>query len=62
MTTSVLDGVAGLGPTRKRRLLKEFGSVKKLRELEEDDLVALTWLPDNVAHAVYQQLHGLARS
>src|SRR6478736_1107086 len=33
MTTSVIDGVAGLGPTRKQRLLKQFGSVKKLREL-----------------------------
>jgi excinuclease ABC subunit C len=58
MTTSVLDGVAGLGPTRKARLLKEFGSVKKLRELDEEVLVALTWLPDPVARAVYARLHG----
>jgi len=31
MTVSVLDGVAGLGPGRKQRLLREVGSVKKLR-------------------------------
>ena len=61
MTTSVLDDVPGLGPTRKQRLLREFGSVKKLRELDEDELVALTWLPDTVARAVYRHLHGLAR-
>src|SRR5262249_41706054 len=59
MTTSVLDGVPGLGPTRKARLLKEFGSVKKLRELDEEALVALTWLPDPVARAVYARLHGV---
>jgi excinuclease ABC subunit C len=59
MTTSVLDGIPGLGPTRKQRLLKEFGSVKKLREVEESDLVALTWLPEPVAKAVYARLHGI---
>ena len=36
MTTSVLDEVPGLGPTRRTRLLKEFGSVKKLREQEPE--------------------------
>ena len=59
MTVSVIDGVAGLGPGRKQRLLKEFGSVKKLRELTEEDLHALTWLPDAVGTAVYRRLHGL---
>jgi excinuclease ABC subunit C len=62
MTSSVLDDIAGLGPTRKKRLLKEFGSVKKLRELEEEQLVALTWLPDAVGRAVYARLHGTERA
>ena len=57
MTRSVLDDVPGLGPTRKKRLLKEFGSVKKVRELDEAVLVALPWLPDSVAKAVYARLH-----
>ncbi|MCU1428957.1 MAG: Excinuclease subunit [Actinomycetia bacterium] len=60
MTRSVLDDVPGLGPGRRARLLKQFGSVKRLRELDEDDLVALSWLPDAVAHAVYARLQGLA--
>ena len=59
MTTSVLDGVSGLGPGRKQRLLREVGSVKKLRELAEEDLHALGWLPDAVGTAVYRRLHGL---
>jgi len=58
MTSSVLDDVPGLGPTRTKRLLKEFGSVKKLREVDEADLVALPWLPEAVARAVYARLHG----
>ena len=60
-TRSVLDDVSGLGPTRRSRLLKEFGSVKRLRELDEDTLVALPWLPDRVGRAVYQQLHEPTR-
>jgi excinuclease ABC subunit C len=58
MTKSVLDGVPGLGPTRRARLLKEHGSVKRLRALTEDELVAIPWLPDKVGHAVYAQLHS----
>jgi excinuclease ABC subunit C len=59
MTVSVLDGVPGLGPGRKQRLLREVGSVKKLRELSEDELLARTWLPDPVGKAVFSRLHGL---
>jgi excinuclease ABC subunit C len=58
MTRSVLDDVPGLGPTRRTRLLKEFGSVKKLRERSEDELVAIPWLPERVALALFAKLHG----
>jgi excinuclease ABC subunit C len=58
MTRSVLDDVPGLGPVRKARLLKEHGSVKRLRTLAEDDLVAIPWLPETVARSLYAQLHG----
>jgi excinuclease ABC subunit C len=60
MTRSALDDVAGLGPTRRARLLKEFGSVKRLRALSEQEILALPWLPDTVARATYARLHGLA--
>ena len=58
MTTSVLDGVTGLGPTRKKRLLKEFGSVKKIRALSEEELLAVPWLPDAVGRRIYDRLHS----
>ena len=60
MTRSVLDDVPGLGPGRRARLLKQFGSVKRLRELEAAELAGLSWLPDRVAHALYEHLHGRA--
>ncbi|MEM7326270.1 MAG: excinuclease ABC subunit C, partial [Actinomycetota bacterium] len=61
MTKSVLDDIAGLGPTRKKRLVKEMGGVAAVRKAELSDLQALSWLPDNVAIAVYAKTHGLDR-
>lgn len=57
MTASILDEVSGLGPARRTRLIEEFGSVKALRAVSEDDLRALSWLPDAVATALYARLH-----
>jgi len=59
MTASLLDDVPGLGPTRKKRLLKEFGSVKRLRALDEADLLELPWLPEQVGRALYARLHPM---
>jgi excinuclease ABC subunit C len=58
MTKSILDDIPGLGPGRRKRLLKEFGSVKKIRALTEDDLVAVSWLPEAVGRRVYDRLHS----
>ncbi|MFN8036505.1 MAG: excinuclease ABC subunit UvrC [Acidimicrobiia bacterium] len=58
MTRSELDDVPGLGPTRRTRLLKEFGSVKRLRALTEEQIVAIPWLPDAVGRALHEKLHG----
>jgi excinuclease ABC subunit C len=55
---SVLDDVPGLGPVRRARLLREFGSVTSLRAQSEEDLVAVPWLPDAVGRAVYEHLQS----
>ncbi|WP_281690524.1 excinuclease ABC subunit UvrC [Pseudonocardia thermophila] len=56
MTTSVLDGVPGLGPARKAALLKHFGSVRKLREADVDDIAALPGFGRRTAEAVLTAL------
>jgi excinuclease ABC subunit C len=53
MTKSVLDGIPGLGPSRKARLVKELGGVNAVRDAPLEQLVALSWLPDAVGLAVY---------
>ena len=58
MTTSVLDGIPGLGPTRQKRLRKELGGVAGVRAASLADLKALPWLPDPVATAVHEKVHA----
>jgi len=57
MTKSALDGIAGLGPTRKKRLTKELGGVNAVKRADLETLKALSWLPDQVAENVYRALH-----
>jgi excinuclease ABC subunit C len=58
MTASLLDGIPGLGPGRKKRLVKELGGVKAVRAASRESLGELSWLPDAVADAVFEKLHG----
>lgn len=56
MIDSILDDVAGIGPGRKKALIKEFGSVKKMRQASQDELAGV--IPDRVAAELFQVLHG----
>jgi excinuclease ABC subunit C len=58
MTSSVLDGIPGLGETRKKRLVKEMGGVGKVKAASLDELRAFSWLPDKVADAVHEKIHA----
>ena len=58
MTTSVLDGIPGLGEVRRKRLVKELGGVKALKAASLEQLRELSWLPDTVADAIHHKIHG----
>jgi excinuclease ABC subunit C len=60
MTKGALDGITGLGPTRKQRLVKELGGVRGVKAATLDQLRSLPWLPDAVASNVYDHLHRAA--
>jgi len=58
MTRGALEGVPGLGPARRRRLVAELGGVRAVQAASLDDLIGLSWLPESVARAVYEHLHA----
>jgi excinuclease ABC subunit C len=56
MTVSALDGVPGLGETRRRALLRQFGSLKRLRNASLDDIMAVPGVGRRTAEAVLAAL------
>ncbi|QTI67052.1 excinuclease ABC subunit UvrC [Gordonia polyisoprenivorans] len=56
MTESVLDGVPGLGRSRRTALVTHFGSVAKLREATVDDIAAVPGIGPGTARVVHDAL------
>ena len=53
---SPLDDIEGIGPARKKQLLKTFGSLKKIRSASQEELQDKGKLPSVVAERVVQAL------
>ena len=56
MTARILDDVAGMGPVRKKALLKHFKSFKNLKEATLDEIKAARVVPDEVAEELVRVL------
>ena len=57
MTESVLDGLPGVGPKRKRALLQHFGSPEAMLAASRDELEAVPGLPSKTARDLYAYLN-----
>ncbi len=55
--SSVLDEIEGIGETRKKELLKKFGSLKKIKEASLEELESI--LPSNVAKNLKDYLSSM---
>jgi len=55
-TRSVLDEIQGVGPAKKRALLRTFGSVKGMREASEADLSRVAGVGPALAERIKQAL------
>jgi excinuclease ABC subunit C len=61
MTESILDDLPGIGPTRKRALLKHFGSPEAVLGAAREDLEGVPGLPPKVGRTLYAHLHKTGR-
>ena len=59
MVDSVLDSVPGVGPKRKRLLLRRFGSLKRLRNATLEEIAGV--VPESVATDLVAVLQGTGR-
>ena len=53
---SVLDTIPGIGPRRKRALLRQFGSVKAIREAPIEDLATAKGMTQSLAKKIKEYL------
>ncbi len=57
MTASILDGLPGIGPVRKRALLAHFGSPDAVLAASREELAAVPGMPGKLARDLYRELH-----
>jgi excinuclease ABC subunit C len=50
---SALEQIGGIGPKRRVKLLRHFGSVARIKKASLEELQQLEWLPQSAAQAVY---------
>jgi excinuclease ABC subunit C len=55
---SALDDVAGVGPARKRALLRVFGSTKQMRSATVDEIASVPGISRSLAETIHAALNG----
>jgi excinuclease ABC subunit C len=61
MTESIMDELPGIGPSRKRALLKPFGSPEAVLGASREDLENVPGFPQKVARDLYAHLNKTGR-
>jgi excinuclease ABC subunit C len=57
----VLDELEGVGPARRRALLRHFGSAEGVLAATQEELEGAPGVPPKTARRIYAQLHKAGR-
>ena len=55
--SSVLDSIEGIGPVRRKALMKHFLDIEKIRQASVDELMKADGITENVAENIYKFFH-----
>ena len=58
---SIFDTLKGVGPTRRRALMRHFGSAERFLAASQEELEGVPELPAKTARQIYAQLHKAGR-
>ena len=59
---SIFDTLPGVGPVRRRALLRHFGSAERFLAASQEELEGVPGMPAKTARAIYAQLHKAGRA
>ena len=54
---TIFEGLPGVGPVRRRAIIRHFGSVERFLEASQEELEGVPGLPQKTARSLYAQLH-----
>jgi excinuclease ABC subunit C len=60
MTDSIFDALPGVGPARRRAILRHFGSPERFVDASREEVAAVPGLPPKVARDIWDHLHRTA--
>jgi excinuclease ABC subunit C len=55
--TTIFEDLPGVGPVRRRAIIRHFGSVERFLEASQEELEGVPGLPQKTARTIYAQLH-----
>jgi excinuclease ABC subunit C len=58
---SIFDTLQGVGPARRRALLRHFGSAERFLAASQEELEGVPGIPQRTARSIYAQLHKAGR-
>jgi excinuclease ABC subunit C len=59
---SIFDTLPGVGPARRRALLRHFGSAERFLAASQEELEGVPGMPQKTARSIYAQLHKAGRA
>jgi excinuclease ABC subunit C len=59
---SIFDTLQGVGPARRRALLRHFGSAERFLAATQEELEGVPGMPQKTARSIYAQLHKAGRA
>ena len=62
MTVSILDEIPGVGPKRKKDIMRHFGSFKRLKVASVEDISQVKGVSVNLAETIYEELKAWEES
>lgn len=58
---SVLEGIPGVGPSRRKALMRRFKSIEEIKNAEVEALAGVDEIPESVARGIYEFFHEKER-
>jgi excinuclease ABC subunit C len=59
---SIFDDLSGVGPARRRALIRHFGSAERFLAASQEELEGVPGIPQKTARSIYAQLHKAGRA